>query len=323
MFSDRIAQVIETRVRRPGQIAEAAAGRARAASVVGQDGRLVIVAADHPARGTLRAGSRRFAMADRADLLERLCVALGRPGVGGVLGTADVLEDLLLLGALEGKVVIGSMNRGGLAETVFEVDDRFTGYDAAAIARMGFDGGKMLLRIDPERPGDRGHHAGVRPGGVRPGRARAHRHGRAVHRPPGGRPRPQRHLARGDDAGPHHRVRPGHDVGLHVAQGAGRAGHGAGHGRLHPARTAARRRGSRRPRRTRSPAGGRRCGCRTSGGCWPGGRCCTRPTATWPPPSTPRSACSDGAACRAEGAAYQPPPAAPAAGPSPAGESWS
>jgi hypothetical protein len=91
-------------------------------------------------------------MADRADLLERLCVALDRPGVGGVLGTADVLEDLLLLGALDGKIVIGSMNRGGLAGSVFEIDDRFTGYDAAAIARMGFDGGKMLLRIDPEDP---------------------------------------------------------------------------------------------------------------------------------------------------------------------------
>jgi hypothetical protein len=152
MFTDRIAEVIETRVRRPGQIAEAAARRARAPSVVGPDGRLVIVAADHPARGTLRAGRKRLAMADRADLLERLCVALGRPGVGGVLGTADVLEDLLLLGALEGKVVIGSMNRGGLAETVFEMDDRFTGYDAAAIARMGWDGGKMLLRIDPDDP---------------------------------------------------------------------------------------------------------------------------------------------------------------------------
>ena len=62
-------------------------------------------------------------MADRAGLLERLCVALGGPGVDGVFGTADVLEDLLLLGALEGKVVIGSMNRGGLAETVFEIDD--------------------------------------------------------------------------------------------------------------------------------------------------------------------------------------------------------
>jgi Cgl0159-like len=152
MFSDRLAEVIKTRALRPELVAEAAARRTRASSVVGPSGRLVIVAADHPARGALKAGRSLLAMADRAELLERLCVALGRPGVGGVLGTADVLEDLLLLGALEGKVVIGSMNRGGLAETVFEMDDRFTGYDAAAIARTGFDGGKMLLRIDPEDP---------------------------------------------------------------------------------------------------------------------------------------------------------------------------
>ena len=93
-----------------------------------------------------------MAMADRGDLLERLCIALSRPGVNGVLGTADVLEDLLLLGAIDGKVAIGSMNRGGLAGTVFEIDDRFTGYDAATIAAMNLDGGKMLLRIDPDDP---------------------------------------------------------------------------------------------------------------------------------------------------------------------------
>jgi hypothetical protein len=44
------------------------------------------------------------------------------------------------------------MNRGGLAGTAFEIDDRFTGYDADAVDRMGFQGGKMLLRIDPEDP---------------------------------------------------------------------------------------------------------------------------------------------------------------------------
>jgi hypothetical protein len=93
-----------------------------------------------------------MAMADRADLLERMSLALSRPGVDGVLGTADIIEDLLLLGALDDKVVIGSMNRGGLAGTVFEIDDRFTGYDAAAIHKMGFDGGKMLFRIDPDDP---------------------------------------------------------------------------------------------------------------------------------------------------------------------------
>ena len=75
----------------------------------------MIIAADHPARGALRAGERRMAMADRAELLDRLSLALSRPGVNGVLGTADVIEDLLLLGALDDKVVVGSMNRGGLA----------------------------------------------------------------------------------------------------------------------------------------------------------------------------------------------------------------
>jgi hypothetical protein len=152
MFADRIAEIIEIRVHAPQVIGERAARRPRAPSPVDATGRLVLVAADHPARGALRAGDRPMAMADRADLLERLCVALSRPGVHGVLGTADILEDLLLLGALDGKVVIGSMNRGGLAGTVFEIDDRFTGYDAAAIDVMGFDGGKMLFRIDPADP---------------------------------------------------------------------------------------------------------------------------------------------------------------------------
>jgi hypothetical protein len=89
-----------------------------------------------------------MAMADRRDLLRRLCVALTRPGVSGVLGTADILEDLLLLGALNDRSVFGSMNRGGLAGAVFELDDRFTGYDVRSILRSGFEGGKMLLRVD-------------------------------------------------------------------------------------------------------------------------------------------------------------------------------
>src|SRR5690349_21517370 len=113
----------------------------------------MIVAADHPARGALAVGDRRGAMANRADLLERLCVALSRPGVDGVLATADILEDLLLLGVLENKVVMGSMNRGGLAGASFELDDRFTGHRAEDIARLRFDAGKLLLRIDYDDPG--------------------------------------------------------------------------------------------------------------------------------------------------------------------------
>ena len=142
----------DIRPHRPQAIAEAAAHRLPARSLLGEHGRLMIIAADHPARGALRAGQEPLAMSHRADLLDRLCLALSRPGVNGVLGTPDILEDLLLLGALDDKVVIGSMNRGGLAGTAFEIDDRFTAYDPASIAAGGFDGGKMLIRIDPEDP---------------------------------------------------------------------------------------------------------------------------------------------------------------------------
>jgi hypothetical protein len=92
-------------------------------------------------------------MASRSDLLARLATAVSRPGVDGVLGTPDILDDLLLLGVLEGKVAIGSMNRGGLQGSVFELDDRFTAYGAGDIAAGGLDGGKMLTRIALGDPG--------------------------------------------------------------------------------------------------------------------------------------------------------------------------
>ncbi|MFJ8713959.1 deoxyribose-phosphate aldolase [Streptomyces violaceus] len=147
-----IPDLTTVRARNPEAVAEAAARRVRR-PLIGDSGRLMIVAADHPARGALGVGDRRLAMANRADLLERLCVALSRPGVDGVLATADILEDLLLLGVLENKVVMGSMNRGGLAGASFEMDDRFTGHRAEDIARLRFDAGKLLVRIDYDDPG--------------------------------------------------------------------------------------------------------------------------------------------------------------------------
>jgi hypothetical protein len=151
-FAERLASLTEIRARRPQAVADAAARRVRRSTLLGPSGRLMIIAADHPARGAFGAGDRPRAMADRTDLLERLCVALRRPGVDGVLGTPDIVEDLLLLGVLDEKIVIGSMNRGGLAGASFEIDDRFTAYDSAAIADRGLDGGKMLLRIEDEDP---------------------------------------------------------------------------------------------------------------------------------------------------------------------------
>ncbi|MEU6804784.1 Cgl0159 family (beta/alpha)8-fold protein [Streptomyces neyagawaensis] len=147
-----IPDLVAVRARHPEAVAEAAARRVRR-PLVGDRGRLMIVAADHPARGALGVGGRPLAMADRADLLRRLCTALSRPGVDGVLATADILEDLLLLGALENKVVMGSLNRGGLAGASFEMDDRFTGHRPQDIERLRFDAGKLLLRVDYDDPG--------------------------------------------------------------------------------------------------------------------------------------------------------------------------
>ncbi|MFJ6723450.1 MULTISPECIES: deoxyribose-phosphate aldolase [unclassified Streptomyces] len=147
-----IAGLVRTRTHHPEAVAEAAARRVRR-PLLSEGGRLMIVAADHPARGALGVGGDPLAMANRAGLLERLCLALSRPGVDGVLATADILDDLLLLGALDGKVVMGSMNRGGLQGARFELDDRFTGHRAEDLHRLGFDAGKLLLRIDYDDPG--------------------------------------------------------------------------------------------------------------------------------------------------------------------------
>jgi len=149
---ERYAAITEIRVKDPGAIQRAADKRSRR-NLIPEDGRLMIIAADHPARGANGVGDRPLAMGNRVSLLERLETALARPGVDGLLASPDILEDLLLLGALEDKVVIGSMNRAGLQGAVFELDDQFTGYDAKSCATMGLNGGKMLTRVALDDPG--------------------------------------------------------------------------------------------------------------------------------------------------------------------------
>ena len=149
---ERYSAITEIRVQDPGAIQRAADRRSRR-NLIPEDGRLMIIAADHPARGANGVGDRPLAMGNRISLLERLEAALARPGVDGLLASPDILEDLLLLGALENKVVIGSMNRAGLQGAVFELDDQFTGYDAKSCAAMGLNGGKMLTRVALDDPG--------------------------------------------------------------------------------------------------------------------------------------------------------------------------
>lgn len=146
------AELRRMRAENPEAIAQALAGRRRRRVLEG-DGRLFIVAADHPARGAIAVGSNATAMANRYELLERMALALSRPGVDGVLGTPDIIDDLAALGLLDDKIVVGSMNRGGLRGASFELDDRYTAYSVDSMVRDGLDFAKTLIRVDLDDAG--------------------------------------------------------------------------------------------------------------------------------------------------------------------------
>ena len=149
---DLVRAIVAARATDPGIVSRQLAARRQPRPLTERE-RVFLVAADHPARGVLKAGSDQLAMADRGELLRRLELALGRPGVDGVLASADIVDDLAIRGALDDKLVFGTMNRGGLAGSAFELDDAFTGYTAARLSAAGLDGGKMMIRVCDDDPG--------------------------------------------------------------------------------------------------------------------------------------------------------------------------
>lgn len=160
-FPDAIFNMItETRVQNPGLIQEAAASRKRRPTLT-LDGKLVILAADHPARYVTNVGSNPTGMGDRLDYLGRIVRVVAGDEIDGVMGTPDIIEDLLILhylskekggpGFLDGKVLLGCMNRGGLAGIEYEMDDRMTAFTAESMHKLGLDGAKMMFRVDVGR----------------------------------------------------------------------------------------------------------------------------------------------------------------------------
>ncbi len=148
---DRWADLIAIRAEQPGLALERLRDRPRRPLLT--DGRLFIVAADHSARGMLGVPGDAHAMADRRRTLDALMTALAFDGVDGVLASADIMEELAVLGALDHKLAFGTMNRGGLMGAAWELDDRMTAYSAATIAANGLDGGKVLLRLADDDAG--------------------------------------------------------------------------------------------------------------------------------------------------------------------------
>lgn len=151
LTDERWAELIETRALRPQLALERLRARRRRPLLT--DGRLFIVAADHSARGMLGVPGDAFAMADRRRTLDALMIALAHDGVDGVLASADIMEDLALLGALDDKLAFGTMNRGGIMGASWELDDRMTAYRAATLSEHGLDGGKVLLRLADDDAG--------------------------------------------------------------------------------------------------------------------------------------------------------------------------
>ncbi|PYS64283.1 MAG: hypothetical protein DMF74_07530 [Acidobacteria bacterium] len=157
-----MTELTDIRVTEPERSLRAAKGRKRRSQLT-TDGRLNILAADHPARRVTNVGSNPLGMANRQDYLSRIVRVMLSEFVDGVMATMDILEDLLILddllrradgpSLLDEKVLIASLNRGGLAGTVWEMDDPLTGASAATCAAWGFDGAKVLLRICDGEPG--------------------------------------------------------------------------------------------------------------------------------------------------------------------------
>ncbi len=155
---DRITDV---RVRRPQLILQEAARRQRRSDLAPQ-GRLVLLAADHPARMLTAVGENPIAMGDRHQYLGRILRILASPGIDGVVATTDIIEDLFIINALirEGggpsfldqRILLGSMNRSGLAGSAWETDDRMTCFTPDSMEDLGLDGGKIVVRICPEEP---------------------------------------------------------------------------------------------------------------------------------------------------------------------------
>lgn len=151
-----VDRITEIRVEQPDRAFQAAGERPRRPQLA-PTGRLSVIAADHPARRATRAGDDPLAMADRRDLLARAVRILCRDAADGILASMDVLEELLILNDLQrqaggqpfldNKLLIASLNRGGLAGVSWELDDAWTGPDADACAAWNLDGAKALLRI--------------------------------------------------------------------------------------------------------------------------------------------------------------------------------
>lgn len=150
-------EVTEVRVMNPETILQEAKSRKRRSSLT-TDGKLLILATDHPGRGVTTIRDEPLIMGNRQEYLARILRVMMDADFDGVMGTTDMIEDLIILdhlikkrggkSFLDNRLVLGCMNRGGLLDAVFEMDDTFTSFTPESLFEMRLDGGKMMYRLD-------------------------------------------------------------------------------------------------------------------------------------------------------------------------------
>ena len=153
-------KLTDFRVKNPDLIHEELKKRKRKKELT-KDGFLVLLAADHPARGVIASPDSPIGMADRLEYLGRVLRVATSPYVDGIMATPDVIEDLILVdyvfreagigSFLQDKILVGSMNRSGIAGVVFEMEDRMTSYRVEDLLRYNLDAGKILFRLETGR----------------------------------------------------------------------------------------------------------------------------------------------------------------------------
>lgn len=121
--------------------------------------RLVFAAADHNARMINEYKGNPIGLSNRREYLTRLVRMLQSDSVDGVEATSDIIEELIIINKirkdagekdfLKGKMLVGTVNRGGLKNTIWEMDDLPVCFTVERINKLNMDGVKFMIRINP------------------------------------------------------------------------------------------------------------------------------------------------------------------------------
>lgn len=156
------SQITDVRVNEVDAVFEHASKRKRRQKLT-RDGKLIILAADHPGRRVTSMRNDPIGMGDRFEYLGRVLRVITDDDFDGVMTTTDMIEDIIIVdylyskktgkSFLDEKVIIGCMNRGGHAGSRYEMEDAFTSFSAESLKKMNLDGGKMMYRLEPDDHG--------------------------------------------------------------------------------------------------------------------------------------------------------------------------